>query len=105
MFWTAWVSQILPFKLSELSRFRGIVTDAVWLRGVVELSRSKKQVDQNASKMEQKFFEMWMDQVKNACSLESASHTQSSRESEEVHSWILRKICLHKHIERESRSR
>ena len=36
-----------------------------------------------------------MDEIKNECSLESASHAQSSREPEEVHSWILRKICLH----------
>ena len=71
----------------------------------MELSRSKKQVGQSMSKVEWKSFETWTDEVKNECGLESANRAQSSRELKEVHSWILRQICLHKQSGRESWSR
>lgn len=45
---------------------------------------------------------MWTDEVKNECGLESANDAQSSRELEEAHSWLLRKIFLHKQNEGKS---
>lgn len=46
----------------------------IWLRERMELSRSKKQVDQIILKVEWKAFDMWTKEVKNECGLESASH-------------------------------
>lgn len=51
----------------------------------MELSRSKKQVDEKISKVKWKSFETWTDEVTSECGLESADYAQSSRELEGAH--------------------